>query len=634
MGESCSSFSCSEMPDKMPRKPEIQQRNTNRPRDDRGGQNQSNLPPQVSNQPAQREVNQVTSGPSSRSHVAAPVSTSWASVAAGTSRAPPPAPTRTTQPTNGPPSSGNSREALQRTAQAPLHQTNIRSPGLGPYPGGEPSHPGRHLAPRPQGTNDLETVRTQLSSVNHATSRGVPASPVSTLTTPATSHSSRDPIQTVGQASTTDRMPTSHATQSSLAGSITSPLSSISAVSGQTKAKVAEPTFSEELSLLVKRPSHCTDGDKLALYSNSYKLQATKSPLFRYSIKVMRETSTDDGSNASLRPIASPLRAQCIRLSLLEAKFARYKEGIITDHQSNLYSIAGLRSDLLETTIQYRTDPLSPADPRSKRYIVQLKQGNTLELSSIVSRIISSQSTMGQADRNDALTALNIFLGDFAASQPSRLTYLNNTCYNFGDKSTQKALRGGLKVITGFFSSVRPSSGSLLVNINPSCSAFYRSLRLHDLMCEWDQARSDCGEWHNPAKYDALQTFIKGLRIKACHLAEKQDGRTNLQPWIKRIWGLAQMSDGRANPQNNDKKRGSSSDQGEVPRPPVIEDIGRSPAVVKFWHKGKGRHVSVLDYFTEGRSTNCCFVRDVADVPRVSEFLSQGEVVGVLVVRC
>ncbi|KAL8754944.1 MAG: hypothetical protein Q9199_003983 [Rusavskia elegans] len=345
-------------------------------------------------------------------------------------------------------------------------------------------------------------------------------------------------------------------------------------------------------SSLIKRPQYCNAGTPLRLYANFFELNVSKSvKLVRYSIEVIRQAPSVEITNGGLR-------SQCIRLALQEAGFVRYRNRIVTDHQANLYSVVQLPEELHTTNIQYRDEHSQTTNPNARSYVITLKEGRTFDISSLVPKIVSEDLTIGKESRSEILTALNIFLHDFAQRQPTSITYLRDKCFHLGHHSSRHNLFGGLEAIPGFFSSVRPASDKLMVNVNPSRGAFYKVLRLDYLMYEWDEAWKDRGSW-DAVELDALQAFLKGLRIKALHL-NKKDGKGNPCPWIKRISGLAQITDGQTPPTPGDKTNPPAQDPSKtVSLPPVVDVKGANPSQVQFWHDKKNMYVSVSDHFKE-----------------------------------
>ncbi|KAL8753977.1 MAG: hypothetical protein Q9184_005259 [Pyrenodesmia sp. 2 TL-2023] len=344
--------------------------------------------------------------------------------------------------------------------------------------------------------------------------------------------------------------------------------------------------------LFVKRPGYCDAGEPITLYANFFELKVGALEdiiLTRYAVTITREASNIDRPNLGLGSAGRELKRQCIRLALQDARFDGYREGIISDHQATLYSVDPLPDHLLTTSFQYHTEHASGAIPSARSYTVRLERGKTLDLASFGGSIESEDTVSDQTNRDDIVTALNIFLGDFAQRQPLSMTHAKDKSYDFVNGSAQKELGGGLVAIQGFFSSVRLASGRLLVNVNTSNAPFYKPLRIDQLMDAWNQTSTDPKKF-DAAKAEALQEFLKGLRIQALHLTKK-DNEGKLQPWITRISGLAPMTDGQTNEKVEGSARSSSEEVVNRPR------VGANPSQVEFYHKGRSKYVSVLKYF-------------------------------------
>ncbi|KAL8921823.1 MAG: hypothetical protein Q9208_005580 [Pyrenodesmia sp. 3 TL-2023] len=361
----------------------------------------------------------------------------------------------------------------------------------------------------------------------------------------------------------------------------------------------AKPSIESVASVV--RPAFCDAGRPVPLYANCFKLKLGKPggiTLKAYSIEISREASRDDSITASAWSASRLLKSECIWLMLQEDKFNSYRDGIVTDHQANLYSVDPLPEDLLQTSIRHRTALESEASPRSKEYIIQLEEVKTLDLSSFARSIESPEAASDQTDTDDILMALNIFLGHCAQSQPLSMTHLKDRNYDHTHPSTHKSLGGGLEAIPGFFSSVRLTGEGLLLNINTSTGVFYKPLRLDHLMNEWNAASTNTSIH---AKAASLQTFLKHLRIRTLHSSKSDGSDGNPRPLIKRIWGLAQKDDGQGD-RSRMAREAANPPRAEDFNPPNVPRAGANPSEVEFYHKGRLGYITVLDYFEKGMS--------------------------------
>ncbi|KAI4261483.1 MAG: hypothetical protein L6R42_003314 [Xanthoria sp. 1 TBL-2021] len=550
------------------------QRNVDRHRTNPSDHVQSTVASRSTQQPPQR----VGSGSEARpSNSGGPVTAnSWAKVAAGHSRgslSQPRADKLPTHPVVMPLPPGVTQGPTFGTPQHQIPQTNVPTPNSRQ----RASQQLQQVPSHAQSTNPMNTIRSGISSMNLKASTGISQKASPSPQIPNIHQSSKSQLEQDAYPSSTDRMPALPATKSSAPATISSTKPSTADSNRQSKA------FDEE------SPQD----------ANFFELNVSKSvKLVRYSIEVTRQAASVEITNGGLR-------SQCIRLALQEAGFVRYRNRIVTDHQANLYSVVQLPEELHTTNIQYRDEHSQTTSPNARNYVITLKEGRTFDISSLVPKIVSEDLTIGKESRSEILTALNIFLHDFAQRQPTSITYLRDKCFHLGHHSSRHNLFGGLEAIPGFFSSVRPASDKLMVNVNPSRGAFYKVLRLDHLMYEWDEAWKDRGSW-DAVELDALQAFLKGLRIKALHL-NKKNGKGNPCPWIKRISGLAQTTDGQTPPPTpGDKTNPPAQDPSKtVSLPPVVDVKGANPSQVQFWHDKKNMYVPVSDHFKEDMSRSC-----------------------------
>ena len=78
------------------------------------------------------------------------------------------------------------------------------------------------------------------------------------------------------------------------------------------------------------------------------------------------------------------------------------------------------------------------------------------------------------------------------------------------------SLGGGLEAWKGFYSSVRPAYKQLMVNVNVCTTAFYTPGNLADSMVAFRNASFGA----------KMNTFVKGIRVKATHLGYRRTIKT------------------------------------------------------------------------------------------------------------
>ena len=113
-----------------------------------------------------------------------------------------------------------------------------------------------------------------------------------------------------------------------------------------------------------------------------------------------------------------------------------------------------------------------------------------------------------------------------------------------GDLDAQMTLGGGLKAIKGFFHSVRPSTGRLLLNLNVSTAAFYQDGPLTTLVGLFDNHYRFLSP---PQRAIQLEKFLRRLRVRTEYLKGKR-GQVAIKVKtifrIGKVQGAAARADG------------------------------------------------------------------------------------------
>lgn len=235
--------------------------------------------------------------------------------------------------------------------------------------------------------------------------------------------------------------------------------------------------------------------------------------------------------------------------------------------------------------IVYRAeDQDNPPEPATK-YQVKLANPTSLDVGTLIRHLSATSATLGLPRRPEIIQALNIVLGHYPQCYDGVVSMGQNRHFSI-DRSPQNAfnihsLGGAMELMRGYFQSVRPATGGLLLNVNVTYSVFLESMPLDKLM-------SKLGTGDRAT----LQDKLKRVRVNVTHLPVKKSKVTNqIIPCAKTIFGLAHQLDGRVNE-----------------NPPHIREFGAGPKGVKFYlatppssaaigSKIGGRYISVFDYF-------------------------------------
>lgn len=124
------------------------------------------------------------------------------------------------------------------------------------------------------------------------------------------------------------------------------------------------------------------------------------------------------------------------------------------------------------------------------------------------------------------------------------------------DRSEIQTLGGGSESLRGYFQSVRPATGGLLLNVNVTHNVFLEPESLERLYPKL-----------GTGSRTTLQTKLKNMRIRVTHLEPRFHRTTGREiPRVKILFGLAHPQNGKTDP-----------------HPPKVEAFGAGPKDVSFW---------------------------------------------------
>ena len=348
------------------------------------------------------------------------------------------------------------------------------------------------------------------------------------------------------------------------------------------------------------------------MWTNYFKLQVSNDlKLYQYAIQI-------DSKPKGKEPKGKK-RQQTLKLAQEEMGnwHTNHPNGTVWDGDSILYSFEAIPQDSLTATITYKGElEDNPPERNQEHYTVSLQPtvNSPIRLAELLRYLNSTAALETCLTAPLILTAVNMVISNFGKHHPKKTVlggkrfFMNNTSENVRTKKSYFSdLPGGLKASRGFFSSVRPAAGGLLLNVNVTTGAFYEEVPLKDLMkafeTQYDQDRSR--DQSQETKKRHLQAFLKGLRIQLHHLPKRWTGKTKQQepqliPRCRTIFGLAAPSDGK-----------------KLTRPQKIDDgLGSGPEKTRFWKvnsrpvdreedmtKGDGKYVSVAAYFADGKAS-------------------------------
>jgi eukaryotic translation initiation factor 2C len=342
------------------------------------------------------------------------------------------------------------------------------------------------------------------------------------------------------------------------------------------------------------RPGHGSLGKKILVYANYFKVNVPNDlTLTRYNVEVVPE-------------VKGKKLGRVFQLLLELPVFA----GVATEWKSMIVSAQQLNIPPdFSVQIPYMAEGQDEPLARAITYTVRVVTPLSFSVSSLVNYLSSVTPGPEFVQKAEIIQVLNAVFGHYPQSHDGIVSIGQNRRFSI-DRSQQNAhnirsLSGGLEALRGYFQSVRPATGGLLLNVNVTHGVFFEPIALALLYPKLGTSNKV-----------TLQKKLKLVRVKVTHLPIKKSKKTNQNvPRVKTIFGLAHTQDGRTEA-----------------HPPRIGQFGAGPKEVQFWlddvsptakganppskgkapQKGAGpafptnTYISVFDYFRRSKLPPPC----------------------------
>ena len=294
----------------------------------------------------------------------------------------------------------------------------------------------------------------------------------------------------------------------------------------QTKGKVIDGFPS--------RPGYGTKGKPIILRTNYFKLTGENLILHKYDVDISPEPSRGK-------------RRMFIEQLVQEPVF----NGVIwaTDYGKMLVTTTKIDLPVAFTEGKHKITLDAPGGSSQQPqqgalpdFVQQARQRNTASvkmtyqreyaLRDLLEYLRSGASGAQYVGSGDFTQLLNVVMCKVPHASPTIANVGGNKFYPFQGNTLAQIfdLNGGLQALRGYFSSVRPAIGRLLVNINVTSGAFYKPVPLIELMREM-----------GGITLDDREAFLQMLKVKAVYV---KDGKT--EPFMtkdkKTIVGFAKES--------------------------------------------------------------------------------------------
>ncbi|KAG8935247.1 hypothetical protein FRC02_008382 [Tulasnella sp. 418] len=169
--------------------------------------------------------------------------------------------------------------------------------------------------------------------------------------------------------------------------------------------------------------------------------------------------------------------------------------------------------DAQEFAVTLGNETATPGDKTPKVYHVRLTKVAKINPEALARFIVGTSSHDNTV--LTAITALNILV----RMEPSMRFPFN--ARSFFTNSEAKDIRGGYELWRGYFQSVRPAIGRMVLNVDTATGLMFKAGHLVDICCEFFETRDTnviC-EGMPDRKRLMLQKFLHGLRVITMHTA-------------------------------------------------------------------------------------------------------------------
>lgn len=233
----------------------------------------------------------------------------------------------------------------------------------------------------------------------------------------------------------------------------------------------------------------------------------------------------------------------------------------------------------------------------TKMYTLTITPQDPVDPHAILKALRNTQHRAPFPDEAVPLRILNILMGalTFGDSRLAVKGKERNKIIRIDNGKISSDLGGGIECLRAFFSSVRFTSGRILLNLNANHSTFYRPGPLARLMDDYKRIHSNDLEF--------LSRYLKNCRVGVTHLPKIEENGQMV--WRQKcIWGLAKPTDGRS------QKEGEPD---PMQHPPKVPYVGANADEVEFFEDkrdasgketGQGAYITVAQYFRKRMYTH------------------------------
>lgn len=253
------------------------------------------------------------------------------------------------------------------------------------------------------------------------------------------------------------------------------------------KLSIAPSTTSSSLDIFPYRPAFGHDGQEIVLWANYFKLEAKPRTIYKYGLTVNQQPqpsgdqagSTAGGADRPPREAKGAKLQRIITLALGQIHNAT----LATEFKAQVISLTELNLPASNTVQVNYTEP-----GRNRVEIWNVSFGAPVpiqldELLTYLTRMVDPAGDTAFPKFPDELDALGVIVGHTARADNNAVAVGRGRFFATDARKEQAPMPHGslLSIIRGYFQSVRPATGRLLLNVNVTHGIFRASLSLADM---------------------------------------------------------------------------------------------------------------------------------------------------------
>lgn len=222
--------------------------------------------------------------------------------------------------------------------------------------------------------------------------------------------------------------------------------------------------------LLPRRPGYGTVGKEVMVRANYFRIQLPQGSLFLYDAEVQPEVK----NKKKLKRLFQILEKHPDFQKIAKTLATDYSKLVVSTtplKESTPTTSAGRSEDRLEFSVLYTVvDGEVPRDEDKARHKFKISRVTEIHRSDIDDYLTgrNPEYNLGQA-----VQAMNIILSKYPHKSRSLVPVGRNKFFVIDENSPSYSLGRGLTALKGYFTSVRPTVGHMLLNVNVCTTAFY-----------------------------------------------------------------------------------------------------------------------------------------------------------------